>query len=163
MTGLVAGIAMYVLQVYAYYEPVEATGQADVQMTLLATGQPEEILYDNFEAIDSESSPIRYRACFTTTMSQPMLSETYAAYEGAVPNNAPGWFDCFDAAELGAALRSGEALAFMGTENIQYGIDRVIAVMPDGRGFAWHQINDCGEVVFDGDPAPADCPPQPEG
>ena len=163
MTALVAGVALYVFQVYAFYEPVKATGNADVQMTLLASDQPEPILYDNFEAIDADSSPIRYRACFTTSMSQPLLTETYKAYDKAVPNVAPGWFDCFNADEIGAALASGRALAFLGTENIHYGIDRVVAVMPDGRGFAWHQINHCGEVVFDGDPAPADCPPQPEG
>ncbi|MGR3625750.1 MAG: DUF6446 family protein, partial [Limimaricola sp.] len=28
---------------------------------------------------------------------------------------------------------------------------------------AWNQINVCGEVVFDGDPAPAGCPTPPEG
>ena len=163
MTALIAGVALYVFQVYAFYEPVKATGNADVQMTLLASDQPEPILYDNFEAIDADSSPIRYRACFTTSMSQPLLTETYKAYDKAVPNVAHGWFDCFNADEIGAALASGRALAFLGTENIHYGIDRVVAVMPDGRGFAWHQINHCGEVVFDGDPAPADCPPQPEG
>ena len=163
MTALIAGVALYVFQVYAFYEPVKATGKADVQMTLLASDQPEPILYDNFEAIDADSSPIRYRACFTTSMSQPLLTETYKAYDKAVPNVAPGWFDCFNADEIGAALASGRALAFLGTENIHYGIDRVVAVMPDGRGFAWHQINHCGEVVFDGDPAPADCPPQQEG
>ena len=163
MTALIAGVALYVFQVYTFYEPVKATGNADVQMTLLASDQPEPILYDNFEAIDADSSPIRYRACFTTSMSQPLLTETYKAYDKAVPNVAPGWFDCFNADEIGAALASGRALAFLGTENIHYGIDRVVAVMPDGRGFAWHQINHCGEVVFDGDPAPADCPPQPEG
>lgn len=163
MTALVAGIALYIFQVYAFYEPVPATGDADVQVTTLASGAPEAILYSDFQAIDAESSPIRYRACFTTTMSQPLLTETYRAYDDAVPNVGPGWFDCFDADEIGKALKNGSALAFMGTENITYGIDRVIAVMSDGRGFAWHQINECGEVVFDGDPAPAHCPPQPEG
>jgi hypothetical protein len=163
MTALAAGIALYVFQVYAFYEPVEVRGTDDVQLTLLANNQPEAILYEDFEAIDAGSSPIRYRACFTTSMSQALLSETYKAYDAPVPNVAPGWFGCFDADALGAALASGEALAFMGTEHIHYGIDRVIAVMPDGRGFAWHQINPCGEVVFDGDPAPAGCPPQPEG
>jgi hypothetical protein len=47
--------------------------------------------------------------------------------------------------------------------HIRWGIDRVVAVLPDGRGFAWHQINPCGEVVFNGEPAPAGCPPLPEG
>ncbi len=42
-------------------------------------------------------------------------------------------------------------------------IDRVVAIHEDGRGWIWDQINHCGEVVFDGQPAPADCPPAPEG
>lgn len=163
ITALAAGAAMYYLQVYAFYEPVAATGEDDVRLTLLASNEPEAILYEDFQAIDAGSSPIRYRACFTTTMSHALLSETYVAYDYPEPLLAPKWFDCFDALEIGAALESGEALAFLGTRNIEFGIDRIVAVMPDGRGFAWHQINDCGEQVFDGKPAPETCPPKPEG
>ncbi|MDO6727498.1 MAG: DUF6446 family protein [Cognatishimia sp.] len=163
VSALAMGIALYYFQTQAYYEPVAATGDTDVQMTLMATGQPDPILFEDFEAIDADSSPIRYRACFTTSQSQAMMTETYVPYETAEPLIAPDWFGCFDAVEIGEALENGEALAFMGTQNIHYGIDRVIAIMPDGRGFAWHQINACGEVVFDGDPAPDFCPPKPEG
>jgi len=42
-------------------------------------------------------------------------------------------------------------------------VDRVLAIYPDGRGYAWHQINRCGKIVFDGQPAPADCPSPPQG
>ena len=161
--SIVAGIAMYYLQVYAYYDEVQANGTDDVVMTVLATGQAEPILYEDYQAIDSDSSPIRYRACFTTTMSQAMMTETYEIFDRPEPLVAPSWFDCFDAKEVGAALESGKALAFMGQENYQYGIDRVVAVMDDGRGYVWHQINHCGEVVFDGKPTPADCPTPPEG
>ena len=63
--------------------------------------------------------------------------------------------------ELPAALESGTALAFLGTENIVYGIDRVVAITDTGRGYVWHQINACGERVFDGDPPPPGCPPPP--
>ena len=163
LSAIAMGIGLWYTQIYAFYEPVNATGSDDVQMTLLATGQPETVLYEDFEAIDAGSSPIRYRACFTTPMSQALMSETYQSYEKATPLNAPNWFDCFDAEEIGAALQSGDALAFMGTENISYGIDRVIAVMPDGRGFAWHEINECGKLAFDGEDLPATCPPKPEG
>ncbi|MCM2560710.1 DUF6446 family protein [Lutimaribacter sp. EGI FJ00015] len=160
--ALAAGIGIYYLQVYAFYEPVPVTGTDDVQVTVMATGRPEPILYEDFKAIDADSSPIRYRACFTTQMSPGLLTETYQPYDRAVPLEAPGWFDCFDADEIGAALRDGRALAFMGTENIEYGIDRIVAVLPDGRGFVWHQINHCGEVVFDGQPVPENCPEPPE-
>jgi hypothetical protein len=159
--ALIGGAAMYYLQVYAYYDEIPATGPADVQVTSLATGKPQPLPHADFQAIDSDSSPIRYRACFTTDLALDDLTATYQTYQGAVPLMAPKWFDCFDARALGAALEAGEARAYMGTENVRYGIDRIIAVMPDGRGFVWQQINRCGEVVFDGQPAPADCPPPP--
>ena len=66
-------------------------------------------------------------------------------------------------AAIGGALEKGEALAFLSEPNITYGIDRVVAVMGDGRGFAWNQINACGKEVFEGRPAPEGCPPVPEG
>ena len=163
ISALVAGAAMYYLQVYHFYEEVAATGTDDVQLTSLATGAPEPVLYDEFQAIDADSSPIRYRACFTTPMSHPMLTETYEIFERAEPLNAPGWFDCFDAQALGAALEDGRALAFLGQKDIQYGIDRIVAITEDGKGYVWHQINRCGEVVFDGQPAPEDCPEPPQG
>ncbi|MDM8166387.1 DUF6446 family protein [Roseovarius sp.] len=157
----VAGVALYYLQVYAYYEEVEATGE-DVRMTAVASGEPEVIAYDGFEGIDADSSPIRYRACFTTETPLAELNETYQPYERAVPLEAPGWFECFDAGALGAKLEDGSAVAFMGEENIEYGIDRIVAVAENGQGWVWHQINHCGEVVFDGQPAPEGCPEPPD-
>ncbi len=161
ITALVAGAAMYYLQVYYYYDPVKATGIDDVQMTSLVSGLPEPVLYDDFQAIDAGSSPIRYRACFTTTMSNAMMTETYQLYDGADPLTAPAWFDCFDAQSLGEDLKAGRALAYMGQENIHYGIDRIVAITDDGRGYVWHQINACGKVVFDGEPVPDGCPEPP--
>ncbi|QYX57606.1 histidine kinase [Roseovarius sp. SCSIO 43702] len=162
-SALIAGGGMYYLQVHHFYEEVEPEPGRAVEMTSLVTGEVEPVLYDDFRAIDADSSPIRYRACFTTTMSHAMLTETYEPYDGAVPLTAPAWFDCFDAEALGAALESGEALAFLGERDVLYGIDRVVAIHEDGRGFAWHQINRCGEVVFDGQPAPEGCPEPPGG
>lgn len=163
VVSLLGGFAMYYLQEVYYYEPVMVNGIDDVQITLLVTGDPEAILYEDFEAIDATSSPIRYRACFTTPMSHPLLSETYVAYGRGVPLVAPKHFDCFDAKEIGLAIEQGKALAFMGTENFYYGIDRVVAIMEDGRGFVWHQINQCGEKAFDGLPVPKGCPSVPKG
>ncbi|NBD28698.1 MAG: histidine kinase [Alphaproteobacteria bacterium] len=162
LTALVAGVSLYYLQVYAYYDEVSAQEAGEVQLTSVVSGRPEIIPYENFEAIDSNSSPIRFRACFDTPLSQALLSETYVISDEAVPLTGPGWFDCYDAQAIGDALENGEAIGFMGVENIEYGINRMVAVLPDGRGFVWHQINRCGEVVFDGDPAPDDCPEPPE-
>lgn len=162
LTGLIAGVAIYYLQVYAFYEPVAADSPAaEVRLTPVSSGAPEKIGVAGFEGIDANSSPVRYRACFTVDAPLAALSETYAIHEDPVPLVAPGWFGCFDAVAIGEALERGEAVAFMGQENIHYGIDRVIAVFPDGRGYAWNQINHCGAVVFEGKPAPEGCPPPP--
>lgn len=161
VSAVAAGALMYYLQVYGFYDEVEATGAGDVQLTTLAGGRPEPILSENFRAIDSDSSPLRYRACFTTPMSEAMLTETYTPYDDPIPNTAPGWFDCFDARAIGAALEEDRASAYLGTFNITYGFDRVVAIFPDGTGYVWHQINRCGEEVFDGNPPPEGCPPPP--
>ncbi len=161
-TGVIGGSGLYYLQEYAFYETIEATSDDMVQMTSVTSGAPEPILFDTFQAIDADSSPIRYRACFTTPQSLAMMTETYELYDNAEPLNAPGWFDCFDADAIAEALDTGQALAFMGTPNVTYGIDRIVAVHEDGRGFVWHQINACGEVVFDGNAPPEGCPPRPE-
>jgi len=163
VAALIAGAALYYLQVHHFYEPVSGDGAESVRMTSLSSGMPEPVPHDEFRAIDAASSPIRYRACFTMPMDRVALTEKFEAYENATPLNAPAWFGCFDARAIGEALEDGSALAFLGERNFTYGFDRVVAVMGDGRGFAWHQINRCGEKVFDGEPAPEGCLPAPEG
>lgn len=156
VSALVAGGAIYYLQVYGFYEDVSA--EAQVQLTGIVSGEPEAILFEDFRAIDAESSPIRYRACFTTPMSLPLLTETYALYEGAEPRNAPDWFDCFDAEAIGAKIADGSALVFLSEANREFGIDRVVAITDDGQGYVWHEINDCGDKAYDGTPLGEDCP-----
>lgn len=161
LIALAVGAGVYYFQVYGYYEEV-TTAQADgVALTGLESGLPEPIIAENITAIDAGSSPIRYRACFTTPMSQAMLAETYVAYPEAEPLTGPGWFDCFDADAIGDALVGGDMLPFLSEQNITYGIDRVVAIDGAGNGYVWHQINECGEVVFDGKPVPEGCPPKP--
>ena len=160
LISAIAGGAVYYLQVYAYYEEVPADADA-VKLTSIVTGEAEPIEVTNFQGIDANSSPLRYRACFETSLSQAELSEKFVMVDNNEPRIAPAWFDCFDAAQIGADLQA-EAIAFIGVENLQYGIDRIVAIYPDGRGYIWHEINPCGEVVFEGDPPPSSCPPLPE-
>lgn len=151
--AVLAGGGMYYLQVYAYYDELLAQDT----ITLTAPGaMPREVPIADFVGIDSDSSPIRYRACFT------LDSVAGAApYDGATPLIAPSWFDCFDAAQLAADLDSGAAQAVLAQGNFRYGFDKVIAHYPDGRAFAWQQINRCGQALFDGNPVPAGCPMPP--
>jgi hypothetical protein len=151
---VLAGGGAYYFQVYAFYDRLPA--QDSIQITPLGADEPAEFTVRNFQGIDSDSSPIRYRACFEIEADPATLTP----YEGATPLNAPGWFGCFNAAALTQALREGRATAVLGVANIRYGIDRVVIVQ-DGRGYAWQQINPCGAAHFDGDPLPPGCPPPP--
>ncbi len=157
----VAGAAMYYLQVYAFYEEVSATGIDDVQLVSFVSNMPEPIVYEDFRAIDADSSPIRYRACFTTSFSHAMLTETYVGLDNVVPRNAPGWFDCFDATAIAAELEAGTALAFLGGKNVDFGVDRIVVITEDGRGYAWHELNDCGDKAYDGTIIGEECPARP--
>ena len=155
VSGALGGVGMWYLQVYAFYDVLPQ--QDSVALTPASEDTPRDISVTGFQGIDANSSPIRYRACFT-------LNEQgdFAPYDNPTPLNAPGWFDCFDATAIGAALESGDAQAVMAQANITYGVDRVAAIFPDGRGYVWHQINPCGTAFFNGDPLPADCPPPPK-
>lgn len=157
ISALIAGGALYYLQVYGFYEEVSAE-VTEVRLMLYTSDTPVPILAENIEAIDADSSPIRFRACFTTPSSLPMLTETYVGLDRATPRNAPEWFDCFDAAEIGAALADGTALAFLSEKNIAFGVDRIVAITEDGRGYIWHELNDCGEKAYDGTIVGEECP-----
>ncbi len=143
----IAGIAMYWLQEYAFYTPAAFEAGNEIRLTVIESGLPEAILAENIEGIDADSSPLRFRACFRTPMSQAMLTETYETYAKAEPLNAPTWFGCFDATAIGEALEKGEAIAFLSQANIAPQVDRVVAVFPDGRAFAWHQLSPDVEPV----------------
>lgn len=155
--ALIAGIAMYYLQVYAFYEEVTPNGTTDVQL-MTKSGELETILYEDFQAIDADSSPIRYRACFTTQTPLSTFLSTYEPYSGASPRNAPGWFECFDSDAIGEDILSGRAQVFVSQRNMEFGIDRVVAITGDGRGYIWHEVNECGDKAYDGSPLGDDCP-----
>ena len=153
---------MYYLQVYAYYSTVVPNGSTDVVLKPLDGSVAQAIAYSDYKAIDSNSSPIRYRACFTAENTADELKALYVTTKDAEPLVAPGWFDCFDAKEIGAAIESQSATSFLSIENVSYGIDRIVSVLDDGRGYAWNKINRCGKIAFAGKPLPPDCPTPPE-
>lgn len=148
--SLMFGGLMYYMQVYAFYDEVNLTtppaydGQTEMTLVSVATGEIEPMLTDGFTAIDADSSPLRFRACFTTPTSLATLTETYVTLDDrdAIPLTAPDWFDCYDATRIGEAIKSGEAVAFMAWPEIRHGVNRVIAVFPDGSAYAWHQLTE---------------------
>lgn len=160
ISALVAGAALYYLQIYGFYEEVDAPAEG-VMLVTLGDAQSEVIPVEAFAAIDADSSPIRYRACFTTPYSLALLTETFQMVEDMTPRNAPGWFDCFDAEAIAGELDAGTALTFLSHKNIHFGVDRVVAITEDGRGYVWHELNDCGEKAYDGTIVGEECPPVP--
>ena len=135
--ALIAGAGMYYLQVYHFYEEIDERAAA----LSFATAEGEERLdVTAFEAIDATSSPLRFRAC--VTLADPDAFAAIAApMAEPTPLNAPGWFECFDARAVGEALEAGQAQAFLLKGNVALGVDRVLALFPDGRAYIWHQAN----------------------
>lgn len=141
IVAAIAGGFLWYTAERAFYEPVAFQPGAEIRLVPLTGDQPEAIVVEAVEGIDAASSPIKFRACFRTPLSLAMLTETYRDYPDAEPLVAPSGFDCFDAQTIGKALETGEALAFLSEPGIHPGVDRVVAVFPDGRAFAWHQLN----------------------
>ena len=75
--------------VYAYYEEVAANGMSDVVLVENTTKNSISIGYSNFKGIDAQSSPIRYRACFTTQVALEELQKKYVEIDNAVPRTHP--------------------------------------------------------------------------
>ncbi len=134
LSALIAGFGIYYLQVYAFYDRVE---MAQMPMTG-ADGTVAPVPVADFDGIDSDSSPIRFRGCFRVADG----ADDFISYARPEPLIAPHWFSCFDAAAIGADLQSGAARAVLAEAEVRDGVDRVVALYPDGRAFAWHQLND---------------------
>lgn len=129
--------AQWWFQTRAYYAPIDS---AEIVVTAL-TGEVIPLDAQDFQGIDAETSPLRFRACFTLDAEGLAAAGRGAPYETPTPLTAPGWFDCFDAEAIGTALGEGTARAILGEREIEAGVDRVFALFPDGRVFGWHQLN----------------------
>lgn len=139
LIAVMAGIVVWYLQVYGFYDPVDELSGAQEIVITDTVGATHPLAITGFKAIDSTSSPIRYRACFNLEVAE--LKDA-APYPDATPLNGPKWFQCYSAKALTQDLASGAARAFLGQSEIHPDVDRVIVVYPDGRAFAWHQFND---------------------
>jgi hypothetical protein len=153
LAGLVAGGAMYYLQVWGLYDRLPATDR----LTVETEDGPEDLRITDFRGIDSDSSPLRRRACFRLHEAAGLI-----AYPAPEPLNAPRWFDCFDAEAIARDLAQGRATAWLVAADFVWGFDRVMAVYPDGAAYLWNQMNACGDAHFDGRDLPPGCPPAPE-
>jgi hypothetical protein len=154
-----AGGAIWYLQLHGYYRRLSPAAAA-AQVVTLADGTVAALPVTAAEAIDADSSPIRYRACLTLGPDAPAPA-ALKPYPGAQVLRTPGWFACFDAAAIDAAIADGSATVALAEADRPWGVDRVVAIRGD-RAWVWPQINRCGRAVFSGEPLPAGCPPKPE-
>ncbi|MEM1430500.1 MAG: DUF6446 family protein [Pseudomonadota bacterium] len=157
--ALVAGIALYRLEHFYWYD-IEYEGTGTMALTA-ADGTVEDVTVIALQHAEGSSSPLKFRACFRVEDALLDRLASFAPAPDAAPTVAPRPFDCFDADAIAQDLKDGAATAVLGQTNTPYGIDRIVAITRNGDAFAWHQINRCGERVFDGDPPPEGCPPPP--
>jgi len=128
---------MWYAQTRAFYITLET---ASLTVTTPA-GDVVPLPYTDFRGIDADSSPLRFRACFTLDEAGMAAVARAATHSDPAPLVAPDWFDCYDARSLGEAIEASAARAVMSVHEVARGVDRIIAVFPDGRAFAWHQLN----------------------
>lgn len=154
VSALLVGGGVWYAQTRGYYAPLDGPAT----LTLVAQdGTRGDIGATDVEAIVSQSSPLGFRACFRHAV-DPGILATAEPRADAAPTIAPPWFGCFDAGTVDGLLASGGAQAFTAYPNAGYGVDRIVALAADGRGWAWHQLNDCGEKAYDGTPVGEECP-----
>lgn len=137
---MVSGLALFTLifggflwyaQFYAYYNEVNGLPSVQVEGRTLAVS--------DYIGLDGESSGLKLRGCFTVDAAD---FEGVALAEAPVPATPPHWYSCFDVEQLTADVESGAAMSYMAAKEDMDGLDRVIAVYPDGRAFMWRQLND---------------------
>jgi len=129
--AVVFGIGLYYALVYAYYDKVNDLTEITVQDRTIAVS--------NYEGIDATSSGLKLRGCFSV---MPADFEGLTHGVTAIPLSAPKWFKCYNVGELQEDLDAGRAVAYLAAENEKDGIDRLIAVYPDGRAYQWRQLNE---------------------
>lgn len=125
---IVFGVALWYFQTRAFYEETEAAS-----VEIAGNAYP----VSGWQGIDASTSPLKLRACFRLDG----LPAAPAAPE-PTPLVAPGWFECFDAERLSRDIASGRATAFLAAREEADGVNRIVAVYPDGEAFMWRQLNE---------------------
>jgi hypothetical protein len=129
LVAVLFGAGLWYAQVHAFYERVRGLEAVTVAGAAVAV--------TGYDGLDGASSPLKLRGCFRLDLSD--LPDAPTALN-PTPLVAPGWFGCFDAQALDAALRAGEARAVVAAAGEPAGFDRIVAVFPDGRAYQWRQI-----------------------
>ena len=152
---LLFGATLWYFQNYAYYERNEIN---NMTVTLIKSRSKVMVELDKIESINSSTSPLKFRSCLKLNSQALEILNEYQPSANGPPLRAPNRFECFDVKNITNDLKSGKAKAYLSAANIEYGIDRVLAIYPSGTAYAWHQINSCGSAAFSGEVLPKNCP-----
>jgi hypothetical protein len=151
---------MYYLQVYRFYDELVPEEAGPVVLT-----RPDGTIEPSPSRTSARSTatpPHPLPVCFTAEDPPDMLAGRFDGSRAPRPSPLRAGSTASTPASSALPSKPARPAPSCPSGTSSYGIDRVVAVLPDGRGFAWHQINACGEVVFDGNPPPPGCPPVPE-
>ncbi|UWQ17251.1 DUF6446 family protein [Jannaschia sp. M317] len=154
LAALLGGVGIWYTQTRAYYSEVAGP----VSLTFSTGGDLTTLPASEVRAIASVSSPLGFRACFAHDLDLLTVPDLADPHAQAAPTVAPGWFDCFDAKQVAGLLDDGLAQGFVAMKNVAFGVDRIVALSADGRGWAWHELNECGRKSYDGTPVGEACP-----
>ena len=126
-------LILFYFQNFAFYERVETKNRLLIQEKVFEV--------KNYYGIDASSSGLKLRECFTVS-DESFDIKGLTRYQKPTPLNAPFWFECFDAESIAKDLNTNKAVAFLSKKEEFDGIDKVIAIYPDGTGYQWRQLND---------------------
>ena len=127
---LIFGITLFYFQLFAYYVKVDNLSYIKVNDELIPV--------QNYQGIDSASSALKLRGCFTV---DPNVFEKEPIAAMPTPLAAPFWFRCFDHEFLHDQIEKGNSKVYLAKENEYDGIDRLVAVFKNGTAFQWRQLN----------------------
>jgi len=128
---IIFGGFLWYAQFYAYYNEVNGLTSVEVDGRSVAVS--------DYVGLDGTSSGLKLRGCFTVDEAD---FDGVSLADDPVPATPPNWFECFNAEELTHDVESGAATTYMAAKDDMDGLDRLIAVYPDGRAFMWRQLND---------------------
>lgn len=129
----IAGAALFYLQAYHYYQRVDGATSIEIG--------GRDVAVRDYVGLDNPALPLRLRGCFAFEDPEAAIAAG-EPLDGVRPFGAPFWFDCWDAAAIDAALRSGDAVAVLagtGGEG-DFATQTIVVVHRDGRGYLWRRL-----------------------
>lgn len=113
--------------------------EVKIALTPIIGDVAEPIAIRNPQGTSDNSDVDSFYACFDTDLNFAFVTETYEILENVDPPSPASHLPCFDAAKIQADVYSGEAIAVMGERDYAIGVDRLVVLYQDGRGYAWNQ------------------------